>query len=897
MGIQRNAQTGNNNKMRAFSKAAVIIVFVVSAFISNAWLYTHGGLMFDNYHDSIAQMVPFTYLLQQCYEEGEYFWSWAYGLGGDIFSEFTFYYTTSPFFFLQFLLAKMFGFIGAPILTFNHFRMLFCIIKQVIIMLTMFGLLRYERIDRTFAVMSSVLYGCSYCFLFLYIHLDFFTDPFFWLPVTILAYNFYKRTNNWLPLMFSIALTVGNSFYFGYMSCIFYGSFFLLFSLPDGRLILSEYIKELVKLTGISLLAICVSAAAFLPSVMVLFSADRQQVDVKYGLLQDAQFIKALPELLFTNYGLFCFPLICVLIIFINWNKAGEHIRKKTIVTVFWGLMILFPFWGSLMNGLSYVTDRWYYIVIFLVCYSLPEWLICLNEQRGLSLTKLLLTIALTIMVFKTRSARTVSYNALSFRSLNYLPTDIIPIILSITAIIAFYLWQKNIDNANNKLFKFVMVILILVTNMFYTNANAMQGLFITEKDLVNSEIAMGSSITRETHSLLKPAKHEFYRVDNGETQFSYFPANQSDFVLDYTTSAYNSLINKRLHSWLIRKCDIHSPVVAPSSYLGFDDRYYLETLWGVKYKINSTYNGGYYDEKSLSNGRQVLENTIDTGIDNWYDTCISEEETTDLDNAEYDTAIYQTAILGEDIRQTIPLRTSVPKNITDYVYFEIENAGLEGCRMDGKSIIVDKSAKITFDIPADFYNNSGELLASVTIKELNGKQFTYSINGKTALRTAENWKWTYHLDEFSTVLTEDRDKLILELSEGIYYIDNVRVGFTSFSYIPQWAEQRNRYNLESITIDGSRINGKISNKESGILALSIPFSKGWHCNVDGTETQLFNMNGIFTGIYLEPGDHTVDLYFFPPYLKIGVAVSLISIIIAICIFLMSEKKIYHSFC
>lgn len=50
------------------------------------------GVNTDSFNQLI-RMIPF---LEENILKRQ--WSWSYGLGGDIFSEFSYYYTTSPFF-------------------------------------------------------------------------------------------------------------------------------------------------------------------------------------------------------------------------------------------------------------------------------------------------------------------------------------------------------------------------------------------------------------------------------------------------------------------------------------------------------------------------------------------------------------------------------------------------------------------------------------------------------------------------------------------------------------------------------------------------------------------------------------------------------------------------------
>ena len=48
----------------------------------------------------------------------------------------------------------------------------------------------------------------------------------------------------------------------------------------------------------------------------------------------------------------------------------------------------------------------------------------------------------------------------------------------------------------------------------------------------------------------------------------------------------------------------------------------------------------------------------------------------------------------------------------------------------------------------------------------------------------------------------------------------------------------------------------------------------GWTATLDGEPTPIYKTNGIFRGIVVPPGDHVVDMRFFPPSLKLGLGLA-----------------------
>ena len=75
---------------------------------------------------------------------------------------------------------------------------------------------------------------------------------------------------------------------------------------------------------------------------------------------------------------------------------------------------------------------------------------------------------------------------------------------------------------------------------------------------------------------------------------------------------------------------------------------------------------------------------------------------------------------------------------------------------------------------------------------------------------------------------------------------------------------------LEDVEISTNRITGNISLDTDKLLCFSIPYSKGWTLLVDGEETELLQTNVMYMGVPLTAGEHTIELRYTTPYLKVG---------------------------
>ena len=75
------------------------------------------------------------------------------------------------------------------------------------------------------------------------------------------------------------------------------------------------------------------------------------------------------------------------------------------------------------------------------------------------------------------------------------------------------------------------------------------------------------------------------------------------------------------------------------------------------------------------------------------------------------------------------------------------------------------------------------------------------------------------------------------------------------------------------------------------LLVLSVAYSSGWTAYMDGQKKPLYQVNGMFTGLMLEAGDHTVELRYRTPYLIPGLMISICCIVVCAALEIRWRKK------
>jgi uncharacterized membrane protein YfhO len=69
-------------------------------------------------------------------------------------------------------------------------------------------------------------------------------------------------------------------------------------------------------------------------------------------------------------------------------------------------------------------------------------------------------------------------------------------------------------------------------------------------------------------------------------------------------------------------------------------------------------------------------------------------------------------------------------------------------------------------------------------------------------------------------------------------------------------------------------VRGTIDVAEAGRLMLSITDESGWTLYVDGVETPVQDFKETFISVHLEEGQHTIELRYMTPGLKVGAGIT-----------------------
>lgn len=87
---------------------------------------------------------------------------------------------------------------------------------------------------------------------------------------------------------------------------------------------------------------------------------------------------------------------------------------------------------------------------------------------------------------------------------------------------------------------------------------------------------------------------------------------------------------------------------------------------------------------------------------------------------------------------------------------------------------------------------------------------------------------------------------------------------------------------VDIISYKNQEVKIKVSNKKAGVLILFDNYYPGWKVYVNGKEQKIIKADFAFRGVILQPGENTVVFQYKPTYWKVGVIVSVITLIFVV---------------
>lgn len=729
----------------------------------------------------------------------------------------------------------------------------------------------------------------------------YFLNPMIYLPLLCLGFEkLYRREN---PLLFTgmVALSCISNFYFFYM---------LLFAIVAYALVRYFTNKEARKgpkafavLLGRSLLygtiGVLLACVVFVPVLLLLTSTDRASTGIArehlYSLSQYLQMpVSLMTATVESNYTILGYSAPAVISVAVLYVFPGRRVLKVA-VPVLW-LLLMLPDFGWLMNGLSYVTNRWAWIFSFLMAYvvaSTWEDLLSLGVHRkklavvvGASLVYGLLSLALIFPLPGYQGAPgEVRISALCS----------VAVLAAAYALLLLVFWAPSKRGQARKLVSGGLVALLVVG----VGANAYTK-FVTA-DYLGIYLESGTLLNRIEQSPatdiaeLQAADDSFNRFDMQK----YKAKNAADIVGAHGVNFFWSL-GARTASDFYTDMGM-STRTAAHSYFGLECRAPLYALASVKYYAGKEGSQPYgfvdtgKEVRGFADSKQktvpLYENEYALPLGYTYECYFPQSEYDRLSMLDKQQAMLRGMVLPDDA--AVLLEGAYPvasyESMSVVVPHQIKGSSKALVAEDGCSVTTKgKNQTVTFEfegLPSaetylEFEDFRFEPVVSKTVSKIDQENGHITIGIESDLLSTRMLYYSpyfrYYMgqDDFLVGLgysEEPQHSVILSLKrEATYSWSSARIVCQPMTDYANEVDALRKDVMTDEEFSTNAVSGRIALDAPKILCLSIPYSRGWSATVDGQSVELLQANTMFMAIPLDAGEHVIQLHYFTPGLKEG---------------------------
>ncbi|MFP7495114.1 YfhO family protein [Terribacillus saccharophilus] len=837
------------------------LAFAISVHIYFISEYLNGRFMLGP-NDGMAQMLPFKQHLYEQYTQGNFFYSFSFGLGGGIYSQLAYYFSTSIVYLLSLLAIKMLdivNLIGSPdVITWAKAILPVSIIRLSAALLLTVGVFRYMRIPLLPAFVGASFYAGSAIYFRHVVYWEFFANAFLWLPLLVLGVEKIIRERKPYWFIAAIAISVFDNFYFSYISFVFIGMYVILrwfIKLSDDELPVKS---QLLYFIPAILLGFGIGSISFIPSVYAFLNNYRP------AFQDEIPFYGNEDNILFTSRTLLL-PTLFVLLI------CTVGLYKNKLFRLFALLSLVFIFFqgspriASVFNGFSAPQYRFEYLSMFVVAGTIAAGLALLPKVKKLHL---LLAVGLTVLLYSL-----------------YLHHDVT---LDLADEWAKYVWGGA---------AFVLAAFLIYTfkRKTWVFGLCLLVVFATYIPLINvhqeKQLSEAGNVEDSTLQLLTSDKyasteqqdliHDVLAKDEDFSRIEWKTddKNNTNLVQGFPgISIYSSILNRELLFFYYYDLNIDMKRESVSRYSGFGNRANLYSLLNGKYimfdkqePIAAPYGFKPYME---SDQYIVYQNENLLPFAKVGTEVFQEKDLESHTPLEREHAMLEGIILEDG--ESTGRAESLP-NLMDQV--NVEAAG--GSYQDGQLQVEAEEGGLDLKLDEDL-PRTGDYFISFHLKnnDASAPLYDLTVNEFETDRKSQQSIYRTKVDDL-TIRVQAADTIRIRMPEGSYTIDDFTLQHEDYEKLEETKET-----AEDIpfSIDSNQVTVDYDNQQHDkYLKIPVPYEKGWEVSINGEKQELLKADYAFLGVELKNGENHIVFTYKPPYWNILLIICIVSIILSLC--------------
>ena len=870
----------------------------------------------DGYKQHLVTLTNYRALILEFLKTGHFnTFFWNIGFGFDMFSNYAYYIIGDPFAYISIFFKQ------SHIVTLYYLLMF---IRMYFIGISFLIYCKYKKFKRFGSLVGCIMYTFCVFSLLCSIRHPYFANMLILLPFLFMATERIILENKHLFYTIMIALLFIMSFYFGYMLSIIIAIYALILIIrhyrKDG---IKAIILKLLNVLFYSIIGVLIASFVLLPTVYSFLNSERipDAVIYPYSLLYYREFFSNLvsvSDTYATSIGVQSVIFITLPIFMISKDKDKTY--KKLLIILLIPLLIAQV--GSIICGFGFPNNRWSFVIPFILAFMTAS---VLNED----------------VVFNKKNIIAILVFIILFMGVNiFLDVDINKLILVelfIFVLLMVLIYLK--DMLKEVLYKILFLIIVLVGLIFtiyYTYSVKYYG--YTSTFLGSGDFYKRVSTSDLVIENYDDAIEYIKSIDDGYYLISKYPYEYQNLslLLDYNAMGGFYSITPDGYS-IMGKDLLNSQYQISRGLKEFDYRTKIDSLLGVKYLITM------YDERApygfeLINtigNTKIYKNSNVSNFASLYTNYIKVDDYDKLTPLEKESSLLKVSALEDDIYNKMNKESEIDNYASKIKEIDYKISAKYKI-LNGKNILIVNKTKNKVVIDVDKVKNSEVYLY---IKGLNYNCFTkdeyknyylktnYDNESKINKNRVNNlYKWYSPNYEYrmnvkmgnieSKIIVNDyltspyyvkSDEYLfnmgyykeldgtIEISfEGLgkYSYDDIKVYAVDVDDLEENIDNLNKSNFEVTHYANNIMEGNVNTEESGVLQFATLYNKGFKVYVDGKQVETFKSNKYFLAINIDKGEHDIKLVYETPYRKIGLIVSLVSVLALVTITIIKKKKV-----
>lgn len=823
--------------------------------------FIHDGILFTGPNDGIEQMVPIQMFLFEKWSHGNLFYASDFGLGGDFFTDLSYYFSTNILFIINVLciiLLKTIIHINTQGLLFWMVNALvISIIKATIAMYCTYLYSKYLSRNTWISLIMAFLFVMSPLYYRFTVYWPFFSDVFIWLPLLLLSIERVLQKQKLGLFIVTVTLIMINNFYFAYYLCLIGAGYILIRIIfrhskdiiSRGKAIILFVISAILGL-GNSLFMFFHGVQSFLNNRRVPFSGTVDTFE-KLNINTNIFFDNYLIVLLFlTIQALLCFKLY-----------KHYYYRLFAMLTLVFILLSFVPFIDQVFNGFSAPQKRWHFILSF-------------NSAMLIGLfMKYFRTLKIKTYVFSNIIAELIIFaSAITYHK--FVAWLILVPIVSIIGLLILILKDRYYRINLSYIFGISILLLnIMVSFVFIKN----QIYFKDHEERANTfyinSSLYSSDLQRSLVNIMNNSKREDERID--------WRVNEQDNTPMYQhfkgLSLYSSIFHHNILDYYYDALKINLAEESLSRYQSTNGRQNIASLFSVRYMMLKDYQGNlpaYFKKIKTSGQYTIYENSLNL-------------PSVKVTNNIYHSKSLNTAIDREHAmlngvvmdNKGTSYKSSSP-NLLSKVDIQHQNIKLNGKHR--YKVTGEQGGTIKLHLPKHLRDKYDDFYLTMKIKRGNpDSNYTVAINNYANHRLFNNSTYRTGVDtQLYRAQPDKNGDITITLSpEGEFYIDLQQLNGENYDTLKK-AHRDAHFSAGYKDIkNGVQVN--LNHHDGGIAAINIPYRKGMHAYVDGAPAKVQKVNYMMTGVSVNKNAKQIVIKYQPPYWNTMIITSLISMLLS----------------